>query len=1081
MFVFIYMRKWLLTTIVLVATSGLAFGQGSALDKFYQDRITSSINLGKDLLEKNEKESAVEYFLEAIGIAEKRSQDPYAGFLVVNNEILEPTIDWLYSLDSLDKARHLVRLYEKFYDGTETTLKDAGSISDNDYYGYMMFCYNKLMLITSECKDYDTSIHYGKKYIKTAKSQGVFNDDYLEWHKTLVWSQILGQEYGAAFTEAAEIYDESLKLGHTEVDALQMIHSVHDFAMNSRGLYWYLDDVSLQKQINDRWLSFLTPLYEKKEGAVIDKALMQLDGKTSMREELRMEVTSSTRLATILKDCCLAYKLHGYDAAKERLFQFKNILRIGGHLDLWQPACVSFFEFLQSMQQHSAVYSFCKLIENDFSNKEIVDLEDYLTFYAYYFGACDRVSDIRKSLEILFTRFEDESIKESPLYWEIARLKGSCYTNYLHDFEKGLENTLDALRRFTLPENPRNGDLIQFAGLYGYVGDVYRRLGNYEEAIKYYQEDLKICLENNLEAQKYAPLFYLGRSYHAQKDYEKSQEYFIQCAEMKNETDDSYNRSAPFSYLFDIERTKGNYGKAREYLSTMWRLQLQEYLSFKDFLTVYEQTAYWAKQGAIDFIGGLVAESSPTYNDIYYDMLLTSKGFMQKAETKEYLNVISSGNERLISLYGAIHSGVGAASSLVDEYMTLYRNCNFSSDLSTPSWKEVQKALGKDDIAIEFYKYQIDDMYQNPQYGALILKRGLKAPIFIHLCSEKDLKQAMKAGARMYQINDLLYHLIWEPLQKEMKGVRNIYFSPHELMHTINLSAIEDSRGRPLFESYSFHRLSSTYNICEHTEDSFITSHVYGGLIYDSDDNTMIAEHRKYAVIHQSMEWVADTTLTRAGWAYLPNTELELQDVVKQLKSSGVTVSEYSGSSGTEESFKALSGKHPGHIHLATHGFYLRFAPADSSTIAESPEKRFSSSVSALTRSGLILSNGGRAWKGEHIPDGIDDGILQADEIAGLDLSGTSLLVLSACQTALGDISSDGVYGLQRAFKNAGVETIIMSLWEVDDKATFEFMTAFYRALTKGRSKHDAFCETQRQIKKNYEDPYYWAAFIMLD
>ena len=137
--------------------------------------------------------------------------------------------------------------------------------------------------------------------------------------------------------------------------------------------------------------------------------------------------------------------------------------------------------------------------------------------------------------------------------------------------------------------------------------------------------------------------------------------------------------------------------------------------------------------------------------------------------------------------------------------------------------------------------------------------------------------------------------------------------------------------------------------------------------------------------------------------------------------------------------------------------------------------------MSALTRSGLILSNGGRAWKGEHIPDWIDDGILQADEIAGLDLSGTSLLVLSACQTALGDISSDGVYGLQRAFKNSGVETIIMSLWEVDDKATFEFMTAFYRALTKGRSKHDAFCEAQRQIKKNYEDPYYWAAFIMLD
>lgn len=1081
MFDSVLMKKLLLTHILLIASTLVVWGQGSALDKLYQDRIISSINLGKDLLGKDEKESAIEYFLEAIGTAEKRCQDPYAGFLVVNNEILEPTIDWFYSLDSLNKARHLVSLYEKFYDGVEITLKDAGDISESDYYGYMMFCYNKLTLITSDHKDYDLSIQYGKRYIVTAKSQCIFNEDYLEWHKTLVWSQILGQKYEDAFTEAAVVYEESLRLGHSEVDALQMIHSVHDFAMNSRGLYWYLEDVSLQKRINDRWCSFLTPLYETKGEAIVNESLMQLDRKASMREEVRMEITSSTRLASLLKDCCLAYKLHGYDAAKAKLFEFKDTLRKGGHSDLWQPACVSFFEFLQSMQQHSAVYSFCKLIEDDFSNKDTVDLDDYLTFYSYYFGACDRVSDIRKTLEILYTRFEDNSIKESPYYWEIARLKGSFYTNYLHDFEKGLENTLDALRRFSLPANPRKGDYILLAGLHGHVGDAYRRAGNYEEAIKYYHEDLKICNENDLDAQKYAPLFYLGRIYHAQKEYEKSREYFIQCADIKSMSDDSYNRSAPFSYLFDIERAYGHNEKAREYLSTMWQLQLQEYLSFKDFLTVYEQTAYWAKQGAIDFIGGLVAESSPTYNDIYYDMLLTSKGFMQKAETKENINVITSGNERLISLYGAIHSGTDMSSSLVDEYLTLYRNCNFSSELTTPSWVEVQKALGKDDAAIEFYKYQVDDMYQNPQYGALILKRGSKTPSFIHLCSEKDLKQAMKAGPRMYQIGELLYHLLWEPLQKEIKGVRNIYFSPHELIHTINLSAIEDSKGKPLLESYTFYRLSSTHNICERQEDRFSTSHIYGGLVYDSDDNTMLTEHRKYSTIHQSMKWVADTTLTRAGWAFLPNTELEIQDIVRQLHASNVAVSEYSGTSGTEESFKALSGKHPGHIHLATHGFYLSFAPADSFAIADSPEKRFSSSVSALTRSGLILSNGGRAWKGEPIPEGIDDGILQADEIAGLDLSGTSLLVLSACQTALGDISSDGVYGLQRAFKIAGVETIIMSLWEVDDKATSRFMSLFYQALTKSLDKHKAFHEAQVNLRKEYENPYYWAAFIMLD
>ena len=1024
------MKKSVIILIFSFTSSILSYGQNSALDRFYQDKILSSINLGKDLLKKNEKESAIEFFTEAIGIAEKRKHDYYAGFLVLNNDILEPTIDWFYSLDSLDTAKHLVGLYERFYDGTEKALKEIGDISESDYYGYMMFCYDH--------KDYESSIAYGEKYVSTAREQGIFDDDYLEWHKSLVWSQLSGQKYEDAFLSSVEIYNESKKLGHSDIESLQMLRSVRAFAMGHAGLYWLTNDISMQKIINDSWRNFLIPLYEQKGNEYMDHVLMQLDEKSSMREEIRGDATSSVLLAAELTNCCLIYKISGYDAAKTALFNFKELTKKNGYEYLWAPACVSFFEYLQSMQQHSAVYSFCKLIEPDFINKDAIDLDDYLTFYAYYFGACDRVNDIRKVLDILYTRFEDESIKDSPIYWEIARLKGSFYTNY-------------------------------------------RREGNYEEAIKNYQEDLKICVESDLGDQVYAPLFYLGRIYHSLKNYQKSRDYFIQCAEMKKKSEDSYNRSAPFSYLFDIERIGGNNKKAREYLTTMWGLQLQEYLSFKDYLTVYEQTAYWAKQGAIDYVGGLIAESSPSYNDIYYDMLLTSKGFMQKAETKEYFNVITSGDDRLNSLYNSIHSDAEVSSSLVDEYMSLYRSYKFSSEVQTPSWKEVQEALGKNDVAIEFFKYQVDDMYQNPQYGALVLKHGWKIPHFVHLCSEKDLKQAMKAGPKMYQLSNLLHNLIWEPLQKEVKGARDIYFSPHELIHTINLSAIEDTKGKPLLESYSFHQLSSTYNICERKADKFNTSFVYGGLIYDADDATMIAEHRRYSNNYQSIAWDLDSTVTRAGWAYLPNTKLEIQNVVTQMKAANVTVSEFSGTSGTEESFKSLSGKHPGHIHLATHGFYLSFAPADSTAISESPERRLSSSISALTRSGLILSNGGRAWKGESIPRGIEDGILQADEIAGMDLSGTSLLVLSACQTALGDISSDGVYGLQRAFKIAGVETIIMSLWEVDDKATSLFMSYYYQSLVKGRNKHDAFIDAQKGLIKDYDNPYYWAAFIMLD
>ena len=107
--------------------------------------------------------------------------------------------------------------------------------------------------------------------------------------------------------------------------------------------------------------------------------------------------------------------------------------------------------------------------------------------------------------------------------------------------------------------------------------------------------------------------------------------------------------------------------------------------------------------------------------------------------------------------------------------------------------------------------------------------------------------------------------------------------------------------------------------------------------------------------------------------------------------------------------------------------------------------------------------------------------MLTAAEISSLDLNRCDVVVLSACETGLGEITDEGVFGLQRAFKNAGVNTIIMSLWEVDDQATSLMMQTFYSNLVKGKSKRDPFSAAQNEVRKKYADPRYWAAFIMLD
>ena len=119
--------------------------------------------------------------------------------------------------------------------------------------------------------------------------------------------------------------------------------------------------------------------------------------------------------------------------------------------------------------------------------------------------------------------------------------------------------------------------------------------------------------------------------------------------------------------------------------------------------------------------------------------------------------------------------------------------------------------------------------------------------------------------------------------------------------------------------------------------------------------------------------------------------------------------------------------------------------------------------------------------KRKNIPEGVDDGVLTAKEISRLDFQGLDLVVLSACQTGLGAITGEGVFGLQRGFKKAGAQTIIMSLWKVDDAATKDLMTDFYKNLMNGMSKRESFMKSQEMLRVKYQDPKKWAAFIMVD
>lgn len=187
------------------------------------------------------------------------------------------------------------------------------------------------------------------------------------------------------------------------------------------------------------------------------------------------------------------------------------------------------------------------------------------------------------------------------------------------------------------------------------------------------------------------------------------------------------------------------------------------------------------------------------------------------------------------------------------------------------------------------------------------------------------------------------------------------------------------------------------------------------------------------------------------------------------------------GSQATENVIKQLQA--PTILHIATHGFFLQdvpqVAPPDFSrsilrgTRSATPNSR--PTENPLLRSGLALAGANPRKSGN------EDGILTALEAAGLNLSGTKLVVLSACKTGLGDVTNgQGVYGLRRAFAIAGSESQLMSLWAVNDYSTNTFMVNYYKRLMNNVGRSDVLRQTQLEMLANstYQHPYYWAAFI---
>lgn len=519
-----------------------------------------------------------------------------------------------------------------------------------------------------------------------------------------------------------------------------------------------------------------------------------------------------------------------------------------------------------------------------------------------------------------------------------------------------------------------------------------------------------------------------------------------------------------------------------------------------------------------------------------YDYQLALKGLIMYATAKVRESILSSGDEALIAKYeewiaqkeqlAKLFSATDLSleqrnkkiDSLTDISNALEEELSEGSDVFGKNfanrkltWQDVQKSLKPGEAAVEVVRYRVfstdssgvftDEIH----YAALIVKADTEDfPEMVVMRNGADMEKKYLANYRnaiRFKIREnYSYRLFWQPIANRLEGVNKIYFAPdgvynhlsiytlqnpgtkEYLLNEIDLAVVTNTKdlvssnlttpendGRSVFFGYPNYNMGS--------EDE--------GNQKEGDGRSMRGARGSRSGGSGSLERGA--TIPRGirgnlvrymqsfnGLGMLPGTKKEVELIDSLYSANNKKTEIFLLNEAGENKIKEIDN--PSTLHIATHGFFLELDPSDASSNDKYVEN-------PLLRSGLILA-GANSYiaTGQLAPEqGDDDGILTAYEAMNLNLDNTDIVVLSACETGLGEIKNgEGVYGLQRAFQIAGADAIIMSMWTVDDNATQELMTRFYEEWLQHGDKQKAFNAAQKQLKEKYKKPYYWGAFVMI-
>lgn len=664
-------------------------------------------------------------------------------------------------------------------------------------------------------------------------------------------------------------------------------------------------------------------------------------------------------------------------------------------------------------------------------------------------------------------------VRMSPKYAEA--LKNLAYYHIeTNSLEKALELIQKAEGIYIELDLDKNNE--QIADIEVLKGEIYKKQGNFDQAIKSF-EDAKTKYKNKFSKDHpeyvYA-LSKLGQIYYIKKDHQKAidilnetteyylsfiDNYFTWLSESekskfwrKIKNDFEFYNTLAFKYQAnDSKLTQNvyNFTLATKALLLNSSIQLRQAIVSSNDQVLIDQFNEW-----IDLREELTAKLS------YTDDQLKEMGEQTKEEIDKKLNVL----EKELSEKSIAFS---------------QNNSNSKKKNTRTTWQDVKSQLKENEFAVEIVRYRFyeNNFTDSVIYAALILSPdSKKGPEVVMLPNGSDLE---KKYIKYYQnttkhhlSDDVTYAQYWAPIKAKIPDGAKIYLSVEGVYNELNIESLMNTNGKYVLEENLIVLISNSKDLVK-SPTSGITSQTS----VTKNEATLVGNPSFYLSNDKNKDH--ENTNSAQAIKQLPGAEKEIDLVNNVLKSKGWKTNVYMYENASEDTVKQI--KSPKILHFATHGFfYADENTGDENMTSGLEEKR--AVINPLLKSGLLMKNAGDIIETKKIYDfNSESGILTAYEAMNLDLTSTEMVVLSACETGLGDIQiGEGVFGLQRAFIVAGAQTVIMSLFKVSDDVTMRLMDTFYTKWLELGDKQLAFIEAKKEIKTQFPDRIYWGSFVMI-